>query len=385
MINGFEFYMPTKIIFDKGAIGQVAEEAKSLGKKGLIVTDGPLLKTGILDSVFDKMNQETMDYVVWSEIVPNPRDVDIERGAEFAAKAGIDYIIAVGGGSAIDTAKAIGAILENGGVCADWYQGNLKNPITKMICVPTTCGTGSEVTHESIVNNTVTMVKDCIWGPQVSATVAILDPDVLGNLPKKILSSTGVDALTHAVEAYVCKAANPFTDALAIYAIRLIGESLVDAVEKGTEESYVKMMAASCMAGAAFGNADVATVHSIAEALGGYYDIPHGVANAMMLPEISRLSIPGAVKKYADVAEALGVNVDGLTDYEAAQAGVEFMETLCRRLEIPKFSELEIIDPKDFDRLAETASKASPTFDNPVLFEKKDFIELFNRLYLDGR
>ncbi|MBU5459637.1 iron-containing alcohol dehydrogenase [Anaerostipes sp. MSJ-23] len=380
-MSGFEFYMPTKIVFEQGAIRKVAKEGKVLGKKGLIVTDGPLLKTGILDPIFKDFKAEGMDYVLWSEIVPNPRDVDIECGAKFAAEEKIDYIVAVGGGSAIDTAKAIGAIKENGGKCNDWYEGNLKKKITPLICVPTTCGTGSEVTHESIVNNTVTMVKDCIWGPEVSAAVAILDPDVLVNLPKKILASTGIDALTHAVEAYVCKAANPFTDALAIYAIRLIGESLTEAVENSSNEAYVKMMAASCMAGAAFGNSDVASVHSIAEALGGYYDIPHGVANAMMLPEVSRLSIPGAPQKYADVARALGVHTEGMTTQQAAMAGVDYMEMLCRRLNIPKFSELDVVDPKDFERLATTAAEASETEDNPVLFDKQDFIDIFTRLY----
>ncbi len=380
-MSGFEFYMPTKIVFEQGAIRKVAKEGKVLGKKGLIVTDGPLLKTGILDPIFKDFKAEGMDYVLWSEIVPNPRDVDIERGAKFAVEEKIDYIVAVGGGSAIDTAKAIGAIKENGGKCNDWYEGNLKKKITPLICVPTTCGTGSEVTHESIVNNTVTMVKDCIWGPEVSAAVAILDPDVLVNLPKKILASTGIDALTHAVEAYVCKAANPFTDALAIYAIRLIGESLTEAVENSSNEAYVKMMAASCMAGAAFGNSDVASVHSIAEALGGYYDIPHGVANAMMLPEVSRLSIPGAPQKYADVARALGVHTEGMTTQQAAMAGVDYMEMLCRRLNIPKFSELDVVDPKDFERLATTASEASETEDNPVLFDKQDFIDIFTKLY----
>lgn len=380
-MSGFEFYMPTKIVFEQGAIRKVAKEGKVLGKKGLIVTDGPLLKTGILDPIFKDFKAEGMDYVLWSEIVPNPRDVDIECGAKFAAEEKIDYIVAVGGGSAIDTAKAIGAIKENGGKCNDWYEGNLKKKITPLICVPTTCGTGSEVTHESIVNNTVTMVKDCIWGPEVSAAVAILDPDVLVNLPKKILASTGIDALTHAVEAYICKAANPFTDALAIYAIRLIGESLTEAVENSSNEAYVKMMAASCMAGAAFGNSDVASVHSIAEALGGYYDIPHGVANAMMLPEVSRLSIPGAPQKYADVARALGVHTEGMTTQQAAMAGVDYMEMLCRRLNIPKFSELDVVDPKDFERLATTAAEASETEDNPVLFDKQDFIDIFTRLY----
>ncbi|MCI5624222.1 MULTISPECIES: iron-containing alcohol dehydrogenase [Anaerostipes] len=385
MIQPFKFYMPTKIIFERGAIRQVADEAAKIGKKTLIVTDKPMLDTGLLDPVFEDFKAKNIEYILWSEIVPNPRDVDIERGAAFAKEQQIDSMVAVGGGSAIDTAKAIGAILENGGKCEDWREGNLKNVITPLICVPTTCGTGSEVTHESIVNNTKTLEKDCIWGDEVSAKVAVLDPDVLINLPKRLLASTGMDALTHAVEAYVCKAANPFTDALAETAIRLIGKSLVKAVEENSEEAYVDMMAASCMAGAAFGNSDVASVHSISEALGGYYDIPHGVANAMMLPEVSRLSVPGAPEKYADVARFLGVVVEGKTVEEAAYAGVDYMEELAERLNIPKFCELDVVDPKDFKRLAHTAANAEETFDNPVIFTEADFENLFIKLYKENK
>lgn len=381
MMEPFDFYMPTKIIFERGAVKRAAEEAEKLGAKTLIVTDKPMLSTGLLDPIFEGFKEKEMDYVLWSDIVPNPRDVDIERGAVFAKEQGIDSMVAVGGGSAIDTAKAMGAILENGGKCEDWREGNLKHPITPLICIPTTCGTGSEVTHESIVNNTTTMEKDCIWGDEVSAKVAILDPDVLINLPKKLLASTGMDALTHAVEAYVCKAANPFTDALAETAIRLIGKSLTKAVEENSEEAYVNMMAASCMAGAAFGNSDVASVHSISEALGGYYDIPHGTANAMMLAEVSRLSVPGAPEKYADVAKFLGVDIKGLSAEEAAYAGVDYMEKLAGRLNIPRFCELDVVDPKDFKRLAHTAANAEETFDNPVIFTEEDFAALFERLY----
>lgn len=377
----FDFYMPTKIIFERGSIQRCAQEAAKLGKKTLIVTDKPMLDTGLLNPVFEAFQEKEMDYVLWSDIVPNPRDIDIEKGAAFAKEQEIDSMVAIGGGSAIDTAKAIGAILENGGKCADWREGNLTHTITPLICVPTTCGTGSEVTHESIVNNTTTMEKDCIWGDEVSAKVAILDPDVLTNLPKKLLASTGMDALTHAVEAYVCKASNPMTDALAETAIRLIGKSLIKAVEENCEEAYENMLAASCMAGAAFGNSDVAAVHSISEALGGYYDIPHGIANAMMLAEVSRLSVPGAPEKYADVARFLGVKVEGMSAEAAAYAGVDYMEKLTERLQIPKFCEMEMINPKDFKRLARTAANADETFDNPVLFTEEDFEALFERLY----
>ncbi|MGN0484308.1 MAG: iron-containing alcohol dehydrogenase [Lachnospiraceae bacterium] len=383
-MEGFQFYMPTKVVYEKGALEKTAIYAKAYGEKGLVITDKVMLKTELVSTVLESLNKEKMEYLVWSDIVPNPRDVDIERGAAFAIENQIDYLIAVGGGSAIDTAKAIGAIMTNGGTCADLYGDKLTKPIAPLIAIPTTCGTGSEVTHESIVNNTVTLEKDCIWGPYNSVSVAILDPEVLKNLPSHIMASTGMDALTHAVEAYVCKAANPITDALALSAIRMIGKNLVDAVENKTEDALENMIVASCMAGAAFGNSDVASVHSIAEALGGFYDIPHGVANAMMLSEVSRLSVPGAPQRYADVAEAMGLDITGMTTEEAANAGVIYMQELSDRLQIPTFGSLDVVNPKDFDRLAHTAANAPETQDNPVLMDEEDFKQLFIRLYEAG-
>ncbi|MEA4973062.1 alcohol dehydrogenase [bioreactor metagenome] len=377
----FSFYMPTRIVFQKNALENVGTLVESFGEKCLVITDKALINTGLLDPVFESLKSSDLKFEVWSDVVPNPRDVDIERGAEYAAIKGFDFLLTVGGGSAIDTAKAMAAIITNGGKCSDWYGNKLTKPIAPLVVIPTTCGTGSEVTHESIVNNTVTLEKDCIGGPFVSAVLTIIDPMVLKNLPAHIMSSTGVDALTHAVEAYVCKAANPITDALAIRAIELIGKSLIDAVEKRADESLEDVMIASTMAGAAFGNSDVASVHSISEALGGYYDIPHGVANSMMLAAVSRLSIPGAIKKYADVAKALGVETSSMTDEDAANAGVDYIEEMCTRLKIPKFSELEVVDRKDFERLATTAANAYETNDNPVMMYKEDFIALFEKLY----
>ncbi len=380
-MEGFSFYMPTKIVFDKEALDCVSEHAKDFGKIGLLITDKMMLETDIVKRVRKSFDKDNMDYLIWSDIVPNPRDKDIEKGAEFAIKNKIDYLIAVGGGSAIDTAKAIGAIMTNGGCCSDLYGNKLTKPIAPLIAIPTTCGTGSEVTHESIVNNTTTMVKDCIWGPNNSVKVAILDPNVLAKLPAHIMGSTGMDALTHAVEAYVGKAANPLTDALALSAISMIGKSLIKGVNEKNKEDLENMLVASCMAGAAFGNSDVASVHSIAEALGGYYDIPHGVANAMMLPEVSRLSVPGAPQKYADVAKALGVDISGMSIDEAAYAGVDYIQKMADTLKIPHFCDLECVDPKDFDRLAKTAAEAPETADNPVMMYQEDFKALFERLY----
>lgn len=380
-MNEFQFYTPTKVVFGRGKARETGSYAKGLGQKGLLVTDEGMIKTGLVDRIRESMDGEKLDYLLWSDVVPNPRDVDIEKGAAYAKEQGVDYLVAVGGGSAMDTAKAIGALLTNGGKCADWCDGNLENPIAPLICIPTTCGTGSEVTHESIVNNTTTMEKDCIWGPMVSVTTAILDSEMIDKLPGKILGATGMDALTHAVEAYVCKASSPLTDAIAIQAVKMIGKHLKKAVESHQPEDLDAMMAASAMAGMAFGNSDVASVHSISEALGGLYDIPHGVANAMMLAPVSRLSVDGAPEKYADIARALGVDVAGMETKEAALAGIDYIQQLADELVIPHFDELPVVNPKDFDRLAETAANADETFDNPVLMEAKDFKALFEQLY----
>lgn len=382
-MDAFEFFMPTQVVFGRGKVSEVGKRAKAFGDKGLVVTDKGLLATGLVDRVLHSLDKAGVSYLVWSDIVPNPRDVDIERGAAYAIEQKIDYMIAIGGGSAMDTAKAIGAIMSNGGKCEDWYEGNLEKPIAPLICIPTTCGTGSEVTHESIVNNTKTLEKDCIWGPMVSASLTILDSEMLDKLPAKILSSTGMDALTHAVEAYVCKVSNPLTDALAIQAIEMIGKNIVKAVNEHDSEALDAMLAASTMAGMAFGNSDVASVHSISEALGGFYDIPHGVANAMMLAPVSRLSIAGAPEKYADVAKALGIDIEGMDTVAAANAGVDYIQKLSDTLNIPRFSELDIVDPKDFPRLAKTAANADETFDNPVLMKEEDFIALFKKLYAE--
>lgn len=381
----FNFFTPTKIIFGRGSVSSIAEETRKFGKKGLVVTDKGMIETGLVKKITDSLEKAERDYIIWSDIVPNPRDTDIEKGAEFAVENNIDYLIAVGGGSSMDTAKAIGALMTNGGKCSDWYEGNLKKEIAPLICVPTTCGTGSEVTHESIVNNTETLEKDCIWGDENSVKTAIIDSEMIDRLPAKILGSTGMDALTHAVEAYVCKASNILTDAIALQAIHLIGSNLLKAAKEHEPDALDAMMAASTLAGMAFGNSDVASVHSISEALGGYYDIPHGVANAMMLAPVSRLSIQGAPEKYADVAEALGVDISKMDVFEAANAGVDIMQRLADDLEIPHFSDLDIIKPEDFERLANTAANADETADNPVLMTAKDFKELFEKLYNEKR
>ncbi len=380
-MEDFVFYTPTKVICGRGSADSVADEAKMLGKKGLVVTDKGMLATGLVSRVTDSLDRESLDYEIWSDIVPNPRDTDIEKGAKYALDHEIDYMIAIGGGSSMDTAKAMGALMANGGTCADWYEGNLKKPIAPLICIPTTCGTGSEVTHEAVVNNTKTMEKNSIWGPMVNVTVAILDSSLMDKLPAAILSATGMDALTHAIEAYVCKVSNPLTDAIAKQAISMIHDNIVTAATEHTPEALDNMMVASAMAGMAFGNSDVACVHSISEALGGLYDIPHGVANAMMLAPVSRFSVPGATSRYADIARTFGIDTSSMTEQEAAYMAVDRMQEMADKLDIPHFSQMSVVDPKDFPRLAKTAAHAEETVDNPREMSESDFITLLETQY----
>lgn len=381
--DNYGFFMPTKLVFHNGAFREIAKEAKVFSDKALVITDKPLLGTGLLEPLFADLKELDMEYVVWDEIVPNPRDVDMDRGGAFATESGAGVIIAVGGGSTMDTAKAIGALMTNGGSVRDWYGDKLVNDIAPLICVPTTCGTGSEVTHESIINDTELMQKKCIWGAKNSAKVAVLDPQVLKGLPPHLLASTGIDALTHAVESYTCTAASPITDALGKKAIELIRRSLVKAVETKDDDALTDMMNASVIAGMAFGNSNVAAVHCMAEALGGFYDIPHGVANAMLLPCVSRYNVPGAAQKYAEVAEALGVEIDGMTAEEAAYAGIDYIENMCRQLKIPKFSEEPKIDPKDFEFLSKAAAIKGPTKVNPVFVDEKIYVDLFHKAFAE--
>lgn len=379
--DNYGFYMPVKLVFYNGAFRETAKRAKTYSDKALVITDKPLLNIGLLDPLFEDLEEMEMDYVIWDEIVPNPRDVDMDRGGEFARESKAGVIIAVGGGSAMDTAKAVGALMTNEGSVRELYGDQLTHDIAPLICVPTTCGTGSEVTHESIVNDTVLMQKKCIWGDRNSARIAILDPQLLKGLPAQLLASTGIDALTHAVESYTCSAASPITDALGIKAVELIGRSLVRAVETKADDALTDMMNASVIAGMAFGNSNVAAVHCMAEALGGFYDIPHGVANAMLLPGVSRYNVPGAAQKYADIAKALGVNVEGMSPEEAAYAGIDLIELMCRRLKIPKFSEYEKVNPADFEFLSKAAAIKGPTKVNPVFVDEDIYMELFQKAY----
>lgn len=379
----YVYEMKTRVEFGAGVIKTVADEAKKLNmQKIMVVSDKGVVKAGLAKVVEDRLKAEGLNYILYDNVVPNPRDTDMDDAGDFARSENIDGIIAIGGGSAMDTAKAIGTLVTNGGKVLDWCGVYMLNePMLPMIAIPTTAGTGSEVTFFAVVTDTTQHIKQSIWDSKAAPQVALCDPELLIGLPPQVKASTGIDALTHAVEAYTCTSSMPHTDAVALLAIELIAKHLRDYVKNPNIENCGHMMNASNLAGIAIGSADVAGVHCIAEALGGRYDIPHGVANAMLLGTVSKHNCKADPVKYARVAQAMGVDTHDLTDEEAAVKGIEEMIKLCDDINIPHMNEFDVIKEEDFEALAEASQNNTSTGSNPVETSKEFYLEIIKEAY----
>ena len=382
-LSQYSFALPTRIEFGEGVIGKAGSEAKALGAtKVMLVADKGVIAAGLTRPVEESLKSEGIPYVVFDHIVPNPRDIHCHEGYELAKAEGVDVLVAVGGGSSMDTAKAIGTLLTHGGKVQDWCGFQLlEREITPLIAVPTTAGTGSEVTPFAVVTDTTTHVKLNIFDPKAAAQVALVDPATLLKLPSHIMAACGIDALTHAVEAYTCTLACPHTDAYAIYAIQLIQKHLRKAVSAPDLESCTGMMLGSTIAGIAFGYSDVGGVHCIGEALGGRYDTPHGVAMAIFLPAVSEFNIPADPGKYADIAVALGVDARGKTEEQAALEGIKAMQQLCDDVKIPRMRDLAEINPDDFEAIAVASEANVSTPSNPRPATAKEYLEIIKKVY----
>lgn len=382
-ISNFTFQLATRIEFGEGYLTHAGAEAKKLGiTKAMVIADKGIIAAGIVQPIEDSLKAEGVDYVIYDQIVPNPRDIHCIAGAEFAKEHKVDGMIAIGGGSSMDTAKAVGTLLANGGNIRTWAApALLEHPIIPLIAVPTTAGTGSEVTFDAVITDTEAKVKLNILDLKIAPKVALVDPNVLKGLPEKVMATTGVDALVHAVEAYTCKAASPITDAFALYAIDLIGANIREAVYQRTPEACKAMMLGSTMAGVAFGYSDVAAVHCIAEALGGRYDTPHGASNAMVLTAVTEFNIPSNPEKYAEVARHLGVDTAGMTTEEAAYSCVGAMKSICEDVKIPKMRDFEAINPDDFQAIAQASFENMSTPNNPREITVQDFYDLLMKAY----
>ena len=293
-----------------------------------------------------------------------------------------DAVIACGGGSSMDLAKAVAALFTNGGKISEIINPNkLKRKPLPTICIPTTAGTGSEVTSFAVLTLEKEQRKSSVFDDKIRPDIAINDPEVLKSVPKSIGAATGMDALTHAIEAYTCRLSTPLTDAMALYAIKNIGENILDFVETKSNESCRAMMLGSLMAGIAFGFSDIAGVHCMAEALGGMYDTSHGVANSIFLPFVFEYNIEADIKKHRDVAAALGVDTNGKSDRQIAFEGAEWIRDMSERLEIKNLKEIEGVTPECFELLAEKCMKNVYLKSNARELSKEDFVMLYKKAY----
>lgn len=381
MLN-FEFLLPMRIVFGNDVINQIGEEAKIIGKRAFIVTDKGVLKTGYIERIQQLLKDVDIESDVFSDVDPNPRDKSVQKGFEKANKFKTDMLLGVGGGSAIDTAKAIGIILQEGGKIQD-YEGldRVKKPITPLIAVPTTAGTGTEVTFWSVITDTKRKFKMSIGSPLMAAKVALVDPMLTLTLPRDITAFTGIDALVHAIEGYTSMLSQPISDSLALSAIERIRPNIRKAFANGGNvEARYNMMLGSMLAGISFGNSDVASVHCMGEAMGGLYDTPHGLSMAVCLPYCMEHNIIANPEKFADIAWALGEDVEGLTSLEAARLSVAAIRSMLKDLDIPDARSIGL-KKTDLNKLAAAAAANVALESNPRSLDKQDFLMMFQRAY----
>ncbi len=384
LLKAFSLSVPTRIVYGVGVSKQVVDEVHWCGgKKAFLVTDPGIVQAGLVRPIVDLLQQHRIPLKVFDEVEVNPRAETVNRAAHMAQKEGIDVILAVGGGSSLDAAKGIAVVVSHGGTVHDYevFEKPI-HPVTPMIAIPTTAGTGSEVTAGAVITDTKRRVKMTVGKPHLAPAVALVDPELTLTLPPAITAATGIDALTHAIEAYIDRRANPFSDALSLCAIELISLYLRRAVRRGQDlEARGGMMLASLFAGISFANAGVAGVHCMAEALGGLFDVPHGVANAIFLPYVMGYNRPEVAERTARIGYAMGVDKARFPDFdEASRQAVRLVCDLVRELEIPKLRDTDI-HSEDIAPLAVQAHQNTGTPFNVREIGEEDYLELFRKAF----
>ncbi|NEU31449.1 iron-containing alcohol dehydrogenase [bacterium LRH843] len=380
----YSFSIPTRIEYMEGNCTRVGEFLKPYVKqKALIVTDFGVKQAGILEQVEKALQNYEIEYEIFDKVEANPSTQILDEGIECLQVNQCDVVLAVGGGSSIDTAKGIAAMATNPGNILD-YEGinKLQNPALPILAIPTTSGTGAEVTASTVFTNKDTLFKTVIISKYLFPRVAILDPLLTVNLPQSITAATGMDALTHAIESYTSKNANDVSKTLAIHAIKLIGESLLPAYYVGSDvKSRGKMLTASMMAGIAFSQSRLGNVHAISHTFGGIFNIPHGIANATLLPYVMKYNLPACQNDMKDIAIALGVNTSSLTLAETAEQAIAEVVNLNIAIGIPKTIKELGVNLELLPRMIDDSMRSPNTRSNPRLTTANDIKQIIENAY----
>ncbi len=351
-------------------------------KKALVVSDGFLKKNGTVEKVTAILDAVNIGYAVYTEAKPNPTIDNVNKGLDLLQKENCDFIVSVGGGSPQDCGKAIAVLAANGGQITD-YEGINKSARKSLpiVAITTTAGTSAEVTINYVITDEKRHVKMIMVDSNTLAEITVNDPELMLEKPAALTAATGMDALTHAVEAVVAKGAMDVTDATALYAIKQIFEYLPRAVKDGNDIEAREQMGYACfLNGIAFSNAGLGNVHAMAHQLGGLYDLPHGVCNAMLLPVVEEENAKHVPERFRLIAEAAGCDTNGKSDQQCVDDVIRKMKELSREVNIPESLKELGVDEPDFELLAENAMKDACAGANPIFFDKERLVELFKKI-----
>ncbi|MGW1785833.1 iron-containing alcohol dehydrogenase [Streptomyces sp. NPDC002143] len=379
--------LPRILRVGRGAVGELSDVITGLGlRRPLLVTDAFLAGTGAAERLLTTLRDAGLQPALFAGTVPDPTTDSLGAGLTVLREHRADSVIGFGGGSPMDTAKALGLLGVQGGRMRDYKAPRVNlGPALPVIAVPTTAGSGSEATQFTVITDSATDEKMLCSGPAFLPVAAVVDFELTLSMPARLTADTGVDALTHAVEAYVSRKANPFSDGLALNAIRTIGDHLRRVYADGEDtEAREAMMLAATQAGMAFSNSSVALVHGMSRPIGAHFHVAHGLSNAMLFPAVTAFSVPAAEGRYADCARALGAATDGDGDALAAEKFVEALRTLCHDLEVPTPG-AHGIDKDEWFRLsplmAEQALESGSPANNPVVPTADEIQDLYAQIY----
>jgi len=380
MLQNRRIYLPPLSLIGPGALNDLGEELKSLPyKKALFVTDEVLVKIGVAQKIIDVMEASEIEVVLFDKVQPNPTCQNVDAGLELLKENTCDFILTLGGGSPQDCGKAIGILATNGGDIKDYDGINMsKKAALPIVAINTTAGTASEVTINYVITDAERHIKMVMVDKNCLVSIAVNDPELMVGMPAGLTAATGMDALTHAIETYVTKGAFGWSDALALEAIKLISQSLEIAVVDGQNlEARSKMAWGQFIAGQAFSNAGLGYVHSMAHQLGGMYNLPHGVANAILLPYVEEFNLPACAHKLKKVARAMGVGVSEMSDTQGANAAISAIKALSKSVGIPSGLKELGVKEEGFAEMAKNAMADVCTGGNPREVSIEDTIAIY--------
>ncbi|PGW52441.1 iron-containing alcohol dehydrogenase [Bacillus thuringiensis] len=382
-----EFRMPKSVLYGRNSLEKLGEQSKKLGKRAFIVTDTIMEKLGYVEKCIQQLNKKSITVSTYNKVDAEPTNIHVLEALALCKEEKCDFIIGIGGGSCIDAAKAVAVLYTNGGEVEDYVQKDIEienNPLP-LIAIPTTSGTGSEVTSVAVITNKKTDVKMMMKHPSFIPKVAIIDPVLTSSLPPQITAATGIDALCHAIEAYISKVSQPLTDVLALSAIESIMKYLCIAYEDGRNmEAREAMMIASLQAGIAFSNASVTLVHGMSRPVGALFHVPHGISNAILLPTVLEFTKTSAMKRLAKIGRSLNKDLYSNSDEEVADYTLGEIKKLCFDLRIPNLKEYGI-DEIEFEnaisKMASDAIESGSPANNPRVPSYDEIKELYRECF----